>query len=288
MNNGIAYIDGKICDLATAVVPLTDRGYLLGDGIFETMRTSNGAVFRLDDHCERIVHGLKAINLDASLESEFRDAVGALVEQGTRQLGGELYVRVMITTGPMEDVLETGRGVTVTGLAKKFKPYPMQYYAAGIHVITSRQQKQAGNPLSAVKTLSFLPYVTARREALSATVHDAILLNQHGRVAEASTSNVFAFTKGIVHAPGAQEGAIPGVTRKAVLELLGETGLEIVETLSLPTLENADEAWLTNTTGGIVPVTRLNGKPVGDGKKGELTTSLLHALELEVRGQLLA
>ncbi|MES2156129.1 MAG: aminotransferase class IV [bacterium] len=281
---GLAYIEGKVVDLGKATVPLNDRGYLLGDGIFETLRTSNGRVFRLDDHAERMKRGLRAINLDASLETEFRGAVKDLVAAGRKAFGGELYVRVMVTTGPMEDVLGTGRGVTVTGLCKKFKPYPMQYYSNGIQLVVSRQRKDTRSPLSAVKTLSFLPYIAARRDAHGQTAHDAILLNEHDRVAEASTSNVFALRDGVVFAPGEAEGAIPGVTRHAVLELVEEADLEVREQLTLADLKKADEVWLTNTTGGIVPVTRFADKPVGSGKKGELTAQLSHALEAEIRG----
>ncbi|HEX2065238.1 MAG TPA: aminotransferase class IV [Candidatus Thermoplasmatota archaeon] len=280
---GIAYLDGQTLDLATARVPLNDRGFLLGDGVFETLRTSNGRVFRLEGHAERMASGLRAVNLDAALVEEFRQAVAALVRGGVAAFGGELYVRVMVTTGPMEDFLETGRGVMVTGLAKKFKPYPMQYYSQGVHLVTSRERKDSRSALASVKTLSFLPYVTARREAHSATAHDALLLNEQGRVAEATTSNVFALRDGTVHAPGAAEGAIPGVTRSAVLELVRDAGFPVVERLETSTLRAAEEVWLTNTTGGIVPVRQVDEHRIGEGR-GELAARLGHALEAAIRG----
>jgi branched-chain amino acid aminotransferase len=171
----------------------------------------------------------------------------------------------------------------VTGICKKFKPYPMQYYARGIHLVQSKVRKHSQDPLSTVKTLSFLPYIAARRWALSQTAHDALLLNEHGRVAEASTSNVFARRGDTVHAPGAGEGAIPGVTRQAVLELVEDAGLRFKEPLTLQELAGADEAWLTNTTGGIVPVTKFLESRIGDGAKGETTTDLSHALEAAIR-----
>ncbi len=283
-STGIAYVDGKVVDLGRAMVPLNDRGYLLGDGVFETLRTSNGRIFRLDEHAARMQKGLTAINLDPDLGAEFKTAVQALVKDGTLRFGGELYVRVMMSTGPMEDMLETGRGVTVTGLCKKFRPYPLQYYANGVQVVLSRQRKDSRNPLCGVKTLSFLPYVAARRDAHSATAHDALLLNEHDRVAEASTSNVFALVNGTVHAPGESEGAIAGVTRGAILELLHDAGIPVVEKLTLSELAGAQEAWLTNTTGGVVPVTRALDRPVGNGKKGELTATVSHGLEAMIRG----
>lgn len=281
---GLGYVDGKVMDLAKAMIPLNDRGYLLGDGVFETLRTVNGKVFRLDDHAERMKRSLKAIWLDEPVEKEFRDAVQALLREGRRTYGDELYLRVNISTGPMGDVAGADRGITVTGLCRKFKPYPMQYYSHGVHLITSKQRKDTRSPLSTVKSLSFLPHVAARREAHTATVHDAILLNEHGRIAEATTSNVFARKGETVYAPGPAEGAVPGVTRAVVLELCRDNGLEVVEQLSVEDLHGAREAWLTNTTGGIVPFTRFDDRPIGNGKKDNLTARLGKAFETLLRG----
>jgi branched-chain amino acid aminotransferase len=280
---GLGYVDGKVMDLAKATIPLNDRGYLLGDGVFETLRTVNGRVFRLDEHAARMKRSLKAIWLDEPVEKEFRSAVGALAWEGHKLYGRELYLRVNISTGPMGDVAGTDRGVTVTGLAHKFKPYPMQYYANGVRLITSRQRKDSRSPLATVKSLSFLPHVAARREALTAAVHDAILLNEHGRVAEASTSNVFACKGDIVYAPGAKEGAVPGVTRDVVLGLVRDAGFDVVEELPVETLRTSREAWLTNTTGGIVPMTRFDDRAIGKGAKGNLTAQLSHAFEAILR-----
>lgn len=289
MSAGIAYVDGKVMDLAEARVPLLDRGYLLGDGVFETLRTANGHVFRQAQHEARLLKGLKVVNLEGEIVDEFRAAVDAMVREGTRLYGSELYLRFMVTTGPQEDVLESGRGITTTAMAKKFKPYPMQYYSHGVQVVVSKaSRKDSRSPLARVKSLSYLPHVIARREALSLTAHDAILLNEHGRVAEASTSNVFAVVDGRVHAPGEEEGAVAGVMRGAVLEAVAEAGLEVVERLTLDEAARATEMWLTNTTGGIVPVTRFGDDPVGAGLKGDLTTQLSHAIEAELRSMPLA
>ena len=279
----LAYVDGDIVDLAKAKVPLNDRGYLLGDGIFETLRVANGRIFRPQGHNKRLRAGLKVIGLEESVESDYQAAVKALVGAGLRTFGDDLYVRVNISTGPMGDIAGTDRGLLVTGVVKKFKPYPMQYYSNGVEVIVSKQRKDSRSPISAHKTLSYLPHVIARREAHSQTAHDAILLNEKGRVAECSTSNVFARKGDKVFAPGAKEGACPGITRDVVLELLADHGFEVVRSMTLAQLRSAKEAWLTNTTGGVVPITRLDDRPIGNGKKGDLTAQLSHAFEALVR-----
>jgi len=284
MSEGLAYVEGSIVDLHEARIPLNDRGYLLGDGVFETLRTSNGRVFRHADHEERFKQGLRAIGLDTEVVSEYNAALDALLTAGREKFGDELYLRVQTSTGPMDDVLESDRGVLVTGICKRFRPYPMQYFATGVQVIVSRQLKDSRNPLCGIKSLSFLPYIAARREAHAVTAHDALLLNENGRIAEATTSNVFAMRDGIVYAPGAAEGAINGVTRTVVLELLAEAEVPVEEAMDVAVFRRADEAWLTNTTGAIVPITRFGENTIGKGVKGDLTIQLSHALEALIRG----
>jgi branched-chain amino acid aminotransferase len=280
---GLAYLDGEIGDLADATVPLNDRGYLLGDGVFETLRTSNGHLFRLADHRARLRDGLKVIGLEADLIGEFDAAVQALSAAGQKRFGDELYLRVNITTGVMEDIAGTDHGASITAICKPFKPYPLQYYAKGVQVVLSDQRKDSCDPLCRVKTLSYIHSVTARRRAHSLTAHDALLRNEEGRITEATTSNVFARRGDTVYAPGPDEGALAGVTRAVVLELLEDVGLDVEEVLDVDTLRKADEAWLTNTTGGVIPLTRFDDTPIGDGGKGELTTRLGHAYEDLVR-----
>lgn len=283
--NGLAYIDGQTCDLRDARVPLLDRGYLLGDGVFETLRTANGSVFQLEAHRTRFLQGLKALGLDPEVEDLFQDAVAQLVTGGVPKFGDELYLRINATTGVTEDLDGRDAGVTITGICKPFKPYPMRYFSHGIHLILSKRTLEAPNPTGGAKTMSFQPYVMARREAHAQTAHDAVLCNQNGRVSEATTSNVFAVKDGTVFAPGVQEGAVDGVTRQLVLGFLQDAGIPVEESLTLDTLRAADELFVTNTTGGVVPVTRFEDTPVGKGEKGELTARLGHAYEDLVRGR---
>lgn len=280
---GLAYIDGTVCPLHEARIPLTDRGHLLGDGVFETVRVSNGRPFRLDLHAARMGEGLRMIGLEPELSDEFRAAVDALVAAARESIGDDLYVRVQISTGPMED-LNGDRGVLVSGLCRPFKPYPLEYLNRGVHVILSSRTNDRWDPLNRVKSLSFLPHVTARREAHAQAAHDAILRNDAGRVAEATTSNVFALHQGTVFAPGPDEGALAGVTRQVALELVRGEGLNVVERLPMDTLFDAEEVWLTNTTGGAVPVVRVGERTVGGGVKGPLTARLQHDVESMVRG----
>lgn len=283
--DGLAFIDGETCDLRDARVPLLDRGYLMGDGVFETLRTAQGRAFRVDDHAERFRRGLRALGLDDEIEDLFRDAVAQLVAGGVPLFGDDLYLRINASTGVTEDLTGSDAGVTLTGICRPFKPYPMRYYTHGVQMVLSKRRIEAPSATGGAKPLSFLPYVMARREAHARTAHDALLLNHGGRVAEATTSNVFAFHDGAVHAPGTDEGAVDGVTRGVVLDLLADAGIEVRPTLELETLRASEEVFVTNTTGGVVPVTRFENQPIAGGQKGELTTRLGHAYEDLVRGR---
>lgn len=280
--HGLAYVDGAIVPVHEARVPLLDRGYLLGDGVFETLRAHGGVVFRREDHAARLRNGLRVLGLHEGLEAEYEQAVDALLQAGAG-LGDALYLRVNVTGGPTEEVAGDVEAPNVTGIVRPFKPYPMQYYSRGVRCIFAGR-KDRRDPLASVKSMSFGHYVHARRQALVAGAHDAILLNDAGRIAEATTSNVFAVLDDAVHAPGAAEAALDGVTRTVVLELLREAGLEVFGTLPRDVLESADEVWLSNTTGGVVPVTAIGDAPVAAGEKGPLAARLAHAYEDLVRG----
>ncbi|MGB0652918.1 MAG: aminotransferase class IV [Thermoplasmatota archaeon] len=281
---GLAFVDGEIIDLADATVPLVDRGYLLGDGVFDTLRTSSGRIFQRDAHEARMKDALKVLGFDADAMDGVREALDALAKAGRDQISDELYLRVQVTTGDMAN-LEGSRelGARITGMAKPFKPYPMRYLNLGVHLVLSRQIKHSQDPLSRIKSLSFMPSVAARRLALNQIAHDGIFSNEHGRLIEASTSNLFARRGDTVYAPGPEEGAVPGITRKLVLEWLEEADFEVKTQLQPSDFRRADEAWITNTVGGVVPVNRYNEKYIGDGQKGDVTRRLQHTLNVMIQ-----
>ncbi len=273
---GLAYIDSRVVPLDEARIPIMDRGYLLGDGVFETLRVAQGNVFMAAEHRARLETGLRAIGLDPELVGAYDQAVESLVAAGGDAFGPDLYIRVNVTGGAMLDVAD-GDNPAVTGICRPFQPYPMKLYAQGARCILAGRKDRL-DPLAVVKSLSFLPYVVARRQAQAVAAHDAIMLNDEGRVAEATTSNVFAVIDGTVYAPGADEGALDGVTRQAVLSLVAEAGADVETRIDADALLHADEVFLTNTTGGVVPVARIGDHVISEGK-GPMTTSLGVALD---------
>lgn len=262
----LAYIDGALVALDQAMIPLNDRGFLVGDGMFETMRAVNGRVFERQAHLARLQNGLDALSMDADME-----AVGSCIQElvAAAPQGQHVNVRIQVSAGQMDDVAALGTP-RISGIVKPLAAYPLATYA-GIAMTRSVHRVWSDSPLAGIKTLSFANYVMAKRLAKSSGSDDAYLCNELGHVAEATTSNIFARTGEVMWAPGAESGAVDGITRAWVLRQL-ERATE--SPLRPEALAGADEVWLTNTTGGIVPVTKMDGRPIGDGQVGALSRQL--------------
>lgn len=279
-DDGLALIRGRVLNLSEAQVPIRDRGYLLGDGIFETMRTEAGRVFELDRHFERLRRGLAALGLDAPVAKEAKASLLGFVDAATARFGPRLYVRLQISTGLGEDYAGVSGHHEITAIARPLRLYPASHYQKGIRVVVGRIRKPRQGPLVGVKSLSSLAHVAARREARDQRAEDALLLNDAGRVSEATTSNVVAVHEGRLWAPGLEEGALDGVTRALVLDWADAQGVRWDPVLPLERLLGAEEVFLTNTIGGIVPVASLiEPSRSFDGPRGTLTRRMKAAYE---------
>lgn len=237
--------------LHRAKILLADRGHLLGDGVFETMRLLGGRVFQRDLHTTRLAAGLRGLGLGAKAARAAWRATDALAIAAEQRFGPDVRLRLQVTTG-VGDAFEGQPGrFAVTALARAFQPPPR---SGGVDLVVV----DAGRPLGApMKTTSFHPAVAARRAALAAGADDALLLNVAGRVCEATTSNVFAARDGVVHAPGPDEGALEGTTRTLVLAGLPRANVR--PRLSRADLARAQEVILTNV-GGIRAARSIDGR----------------------------
>jgi branched-chain amino acid aminotransferase len=273
---GLAYVRGRVVALAEASVPLLDRGFLFGDGVFETMRVDGGRLFRLAAHMQRLRAGLRVLGMDEGVADEAEQAARLLAAES-----GDAVVRVSASTGIFEDLLQPMQP-QVTALSRPLPIMPAERYRDGLHVVLAQHRKITTDPLAGIKHMSYLPHIHARRVAAAAGAHDALLLNQFQRVAEATTANVFARRGNTIHAPGRSEGGLDGVTRQVVLEALAAEDVVVETQLDAATLRSADEVWLTNTTGGCQPVVRIDGHTIGTGRPGAWTKRLHAHYVLEV------
>ncbi len=268
-----AYVNEEIHLASEATVSILDRGYLLGDGVFETLRTTARQPWDIEAHERRLLDGLEALGVASTpvVAQAFREAVESLANAGDHE--GDRYIRVNATTGTQAGLLDDGE-IRFTGLCRPLATRPATVYEHGLKVVTTRNRKHSADPLASVKTLSFATYVTAKRFAAAQGADDGLILNEHGHLVEATAANVYAYVEGSVHAPGPKSGAIPGTTRATLLAILADEGIPVEEALTPAQLTNADEAWLSNTTGGVMPVTKFDGNPVGDGRVGPLARRL--------------
>jgi branched-chain amino acid aminotransferase len=271
------YIDGKFYAERDAKISVFDHGLLYGDGIFEGIRAYNGRVFKLKEHIERLFCSAKSILLTIPLSPE---AVTKAVIDACRQNKlRDGYIRLVVTRGVGSLGLNPNRcqrpGVII--IADKIRLYPAEMYEQGLTVITVptvRNLHSALNP--AIKSLNYLNNILAKIEANNGGCEEAIMLNSEGFVAEGTTENIFIVKNGTLMTPPFSAGALYGITRETVLELARKAGLAITEpNLTRHDLFNADECFFTGTGAELIPVVKIDGRVVGSGKPGPVTTRLV-------------
>jgi branched-chain amino acid aminotransferase len=277
-------LDGRLLPPARARISVFDRGFLYGDSIYEVLRTYGGEPFELEAHLRRLRRSAALIGLRLPLSMARLRArlAAALRAAGNR----ESYVRLIVTRGEGPIGLDPALAVHphVIVLVRPLHPPPAEVYARGVSirvVDVRRNLRQAIDP--AAKTGNYLNNVLALREARARGGYEALMLDARGRVAEGSTSNVFAvFGRRVATPP--LDGILAGVTRDLVLKLARKLGHPAEERpLRRADLLRADELFLTSTLREVVPIARVDGRRVGRGAPGEITRRLLEAFRERAR-----
>jgi branched-chain amino acid aminotransferase len=271
------YIDGKYYSEADAKVSVFDHGLLYGDGIFEGIRFYNGRVFRLDEHLQRLWDSARSICLEIPMSvSEMNEALLETIRENGLNDG---YIRLIVTRGVGNLGLNPTqcKRPSVIIIATQIALYPELAYKNGLTVVTvatRRTNPGALNP--AVKSLNYLNNVMARIEANLAGADEALMLNDAGNVAECTADNVFIVKDGHIFTPPITAGALRGITRSVVFDVAEEFGIEIREAdVTRHDVFIADECFLTGTAAEIIPVIKADGRPIGNGKPGPLTTQMI-------------
>ena len=279
------WIDGRVVDGSEASVPVTDHGFLYGDGVFEGLRVYSRRVFRLDDHLARLRAGARFIGLEVpggvdGLREVVRDTARAFDRD-------DAYVRLVVSRGSGALGVDPASCPTprVVCIVDEVCLYDEQVLRRGVSMVTSSLRRPAADALDPrVKSLNYLGSVLAKREARLHGADEALLLNDRGQVAEASVANVFAVRGGALATPPATDGALEGITRRTILEIARRDGIAAEErTLGRFDLFAADEVFLTGSGARVVPVGSLDGQPVGKAGPGPITRQLTTAYERVVR-----
>lgn len=271
------YIDGKFFAEADAKISVFDHGLLYGDGIFEGIRFYNGRVFRLEEHLERLWDSARSICLEIPMS--MREMTDALLETIRKNDLRDGYIRLLVTRGVGNLGLNPAqcKHPSVIIIAATIALYPADVYQKGLTVVTCATRRTSPASLNpAVKSLNYLNNVMARIEANLANADEALMLNDAGNVSECTADNVFIIKHGHIFTPPITAGALRGITRSVVFEIAAELGLKIAETdLTRHDVFIADECFLTGTAAEIIPVIKADGRLIGNGKPGPISTRMI-------------
>lgn len=280
----LVYVNGHFVPKEAASVSVFDHGFLYGDGIYETLRAYNGKIFLLSKHLGRLKHSAEAISLRLPLSL---DKIGeALRETLNVNKLMEAYVRIHLSRGPGEIGLDPAlcHAPTMIIVTQPFKDYPPAFYENGVAVAvvtTRRNHPLAISPV--IKSTNFLNNILAKIESLKSGAYEGIMLNWEGYVAEGTISNIFTVKHGVLCTPHLDTGILEGVTRDLVLHLARKDHIPTKEIRLKPLdLTSADECFITNTTVEVLPVTRVDGNVIGNGRPGPVTSALREAYQREV------
>jgi branched-chain amino acid aminotransferase len=271
------YIDGKFYSEANAKISVFDHGLLYGDGIFEGIRFYNGRVFRLEQHLHRLWDSARSICLKIPMTMpDMTEAVLETIRQNHLRDG---YIRLLVTRGIGNLGLNPTqcKSPSVIIIAATIALYHEDFYRKGLTIATCatrRSNPAALNP--AVKSLNYLNNVMARIEANLAGADEALMLNDAGNVAECTADNVFIVQHGQIITPPVTAGALRGITRSVVFEIAAEFGVKVQEAdITRHDVFVAEECFLTGTAAEIVPVVKADGRLIGNGKPGTVTTRII-------------
>jgi branched-chain amino acid aminotransferase len=278
------YMNGSLVDEADAKVSVFDHGLLYGDGIFEGIRLYKGCVFKLDEHLDRLEKSARAILLQLpwSLD-EIAEAVCEACRANDLEDG---YIRLLVTRGVGSLGLShlSCHDPQLIIIADKITLYPEDHYTQGLKIITSPTRRINPAALAPmVKSLNYLNNILAKADANQAGCLEAIMLNDQGYVAECTGDNIFIRHKDKWFTPPTSAGALRGITRGAVLDIMADLGFSCEESnLTRYDIWTADEMFLTGTAAEVIPVVDVDSRPIGDGKPGALTHQLLDAFHAVV------
>jgi branched-chain amino acid aminotransferase len=258
-------LNGVVMDADAARIDPADRGFTLGDGVFETIVVRRNAVRHLAAHLARFRTGAGLLGIPLPGDDQhIANMIGAAITANNVK---ECVVRMTLTRGPGVRGLATPPHPTPT-LVITVAPLPPPAQPARV-IIAHSTRRNEHSPLSRIKHTNYLDNILARREAEAAGADDALLLNTAGRVAESTVANIFVLVDGFMLTPPIADGALPGVMRFEAMKLAKSEEGSITPEM----LMRASEVFLTNAL-GVRAVTHIDGKPVGDGEPGLITQLL--------------
>ncbi len=271
------WINGKLLPPEQATVSVYDHGLLYGDGVFEGIRTYAGKVFRMEAHLDRLWYSAKAILLEIPYN---KAELAAAIEQ-TLQINGIVdgYIRVVITRGAGTLGIDPKKcsDPRVIIITDSIELYPPEDYENGLEIVTVSTIRNHAAALSPrIKSLNYLNNILAKIEGQQAGCKEALMLNHKGEVAECTGDNIFLVRDGRVLTPPIDAGILEGITRDVAIELARAAEIPVEEVpLTRHDIYVSDECFLTGSAAEVIPVVKVDSRPIGDGKPGKITRDLI-------------
>jgi branched-chain amino acid aminotransferase len=264
------FLNNEIVDSSQAHINCADGGFLYGAGLFETMRASNGVVFAIDDHLDRLFTSAEKLKINIRGDKKFiADAVYETLNANELK---EARIRLTATSGAM-NAEKSEPTLLVT--AVKFEPYPKSYYDKGIMVVLNSYRQNPADVLAGHKTTSYFSRIFALGLAHQKRAAEALWFTTEGVLAEGCVSNVFIVKDSVVYTPSLKTGILPGIARKTVLDLAGKNSIKVEEKeLGIEELLGADEVFITNVIMQVMPVIKIEAHDVTDAKPGPVTKKI--------------
>jgi branched-chain amino acid aminotransferase len=274
------WVNGRRVDLDAPNLLVIERGFMYADGLFETMRAFQGVIFRLKAHLERLAESADRMELvcPERLPNLIAEMVGELEASGE-----DAAVRLTVTRGTVAGLTPPvdARSVTVVLNALAVPHFPPEIYRTGLTARIASGRRNEFAMTAGMKTLAYTDSVMALLEARRHGADEALMLDTEGHVSEGSTSNAFVVSGDTVLTPPRSCGALPGITRAVVLELLAERGTPVVERpIAATELAGADEVFLTSSLRGVAPIASIDGRSLGP--PGPITRATMDAYAARV------
>jgi len=264
--------------LESAVTTVADHAHLYGDGLFEGIRMYNHRIWKLDEHLDRLYHGIKFLGFEMPLT--IKDLRATVIDVCGQADISDGYIRLNVTrgTGLGLDPKWIDRTANVMIMVSTLSLYPAEAYELGLSVVTSSIRVIPADSLDPrLKCIGrYAANILAKQEGNRMGAGEALMLNYQGQVAECTGDNIFLVEDGVVRTPHPSCGILRGVTRDTVIQIAKDAGYQVEETILTPfDIFSADEAFLTGTAAEVIPMISLDNKKIGCGVPGPVTQDLM-------------
>jgi D-alanine transaminase len=279
----IVYLNGAFLPIEQATVPVLDRGFIFGDGIYEVIPVYSRRPFRLDEHLVRLDSSLNSVRIaNPHTHEEWKKRVCELIERNEPQ---DQYVYLHITRGvaKRDHAFPQGVAPTVFMMSSPLVTSSRELVESGVSAVSAVDNRW---DRCDIKAISLLPNVLLRQAAIDAGATETVMF-RGGILTEGSASNIFAVENGVILAPPKDNHMLPGITYDLVLELAAANGIPIeIGKFDETRIRQADELWLTSSTKEVLAITQLDGQPVGNGQPGPVFWRM-HALYQDYKARVM-